>query len=34
MLERNVTNCMCVMVSLLKSWKVYVIGIECDDAAF
>ena len=27
-------NCTHIVVSLLKAWKVTVVGIECDDATF
>ena len=34
--EERVTfaNCINIIVSLLKVWKVTVVGIECDDATF
>ena len=31
--ERNVLT-VHIVVSLLKSWKMTMVGIECDDAAF
>ena len=32
--EQTLANCTHIMVSLLKAWKLTVVGIECDDAAF
>ena len=31
---RMFVNCTHIIVSLLKAWKVTMVGIECDDAAF
>ena len=33
-LERNVSNCTHIVVSLLKAWNVTVVWIVCDDAFF
>ena len=32
--ELMLAKCTHIMVSLLKAWKLTVVGIECDDAAF
>ena len=33
-LERNFANGTHIIVSLLKAWKVTVVGIKCDDPSF